>query len=243
MCLCVSTPQKPFTYIHTYIHTYIRRLTQSNDTTTFALFFPLQNTLTNIHTGTVYTLLLLLLLLKQMGTWQAGVSIVHTGMRHPSSVMKNVIPIVMAGVIGIYGLIVGVILGQSITTPDSADRNNSYSVYTGLAHLCAGMCCGVSGLAAGICIGIVGDYGIRAVGYRASQITFGSSSSNANGDTTGYATIPDSDIDGAGGEDISGSDDQNKLFVGMLIMLIFSEALALYGMIVALIVSQHSYSC
>ena len=40
-----------------------------------------------------------------------------------------------------------------------------------------------------------------------------------------------------------GSDDQNKLFVGMLIMLIFSEALALYGMIVALIVSQHSYIC
>ena len=39
------------------------------------------------------------------------------------------------------------------------------------------------------------------------------------------------------------SEDQNKLFVGMLIMLIFSEALALYGMIVALIVSQHSYSC
>lgn len=32
-----------------------------------------------------------------MGTWSAGVSIVHTGIRHPSSVMKNVIPIVMAG--------------------------------------------------------------------------------------------------------------------------------------------------
>ena len=28
-----------------------------------------------------------------------------------------------------------------------------------------------------------------------------------------------------------------------LIMLIFSEALALYGLIVALIVSQHSYAC
>ena len=46
-----------------------------------------------------------------------------------------------------------------------------------------------------------------------------------------------------GGGEISGSEDQNKLFVGMLIMLIFSEALALYGMIIALIVSQHSYSC
>jgi len=32
-------------------------------------------------------------------------------------------------------------------------------------------------------------------------------------------------------------------FPVQLIMLIFSEALALYGLIVALIVSQHSYSC
>jgi V-type H+-transporting ATPase proteolipid subunit len=35
----------------------------------------------------------------------------------------------------------------------------------------------------------------------------------------------------------------NKLYVGMLIMLIFSEALALYGLIVALILSQKTYSC
>lgn len=170
-------------------------------------------------------------------------SIVHTGIRHPGSVMKNVIPIVMAGVIGIYGLIVGVILAQSIQTP-TTDRNNVYSVYTGMAHLAAGLCTGVSGLAAGCCIGIVGDYGIRAVGYRASQITLFPTEKEA----AGYSTIPDSDdaADGAiggGGGDISGSDDQNKLFVGMLIMLIFSEALALYGMIIALIVSQHSYSC
>uniref|UniRef100_A0A7S3DVW5 V-type proton ATPase proteolipid subunit n=1 Tax=Entomoneis paludosa TaxID=265537 RepID=A0A7S3DVW5_9STRA len=172
-----------------------------------------------------------------IGTWKSGLSIVHTGIKHPASVMKNVIPIVMAGVIGIYGLIVGVILAQSINTPTN-DRFNSYSTYTGLAHLCAGLCTGFSGLAAGLCIGIVGDYGIRAVGYRASQITLFPSDKEA----AGYSTIPDQD-EGGGGDDVSGSDDQNKLFVGMLIMLIFSEALALYGMIVALIVSQHSYSC
>jgi len=132
-----------------------------------------------------------------MGTWKSGVSIVHTGIRHPSSVMKNVIPIVMAGVIGIYGLIVGVILGQSILKP-SSERNNAYSTYTGMAHLCAGLCCGISGLAAGLCIGIVGDYGIRAVGYRASQITLFPSETEA----AGYSTIPDSE-DGHG-DDISG---------------------------------------
>ncbi|GKY96194.1 hypothetical protein MPSEU_000579300 [Mayamaea pseudoterrestris] len=173
------------------------------------------------------------------GTWKSGISILHTGIRHPSSVMKNVIPIVMAGVIGIYGLIVGVILGQSIVLPTS-DRENTYSTYSGMAHLCAGLCCGISGLAAGICIGIVGDAGIRAVGYRASAMTLFPS----DRESAGYSTIPDNDGGGGGAsEDISGSDDQNKLFVGMLIMLIFSEALALYGMIVALIVSQHSYSC
>jgi len=178
-----------------------------------------------------------------LGTWKSGVSIVHTGIRHPSSVMKNVIPIVMAGVIGIYGLIVGVIIAQAIAKP-SNDRNNAYSTYTGMAHLCAGLCCGISGLAAGICIGVVGDYGIRAVGYRASQISLFPSAIEKEG----YSTIPDSEGthdagEGGGGTELSGSEDQNKLFVGMLIMLIFSEALALYGMIVALIVSQHSYSC
>jgi len=39
------------------------------------------------------------------------------------------------------------------------------------------------------------------------------------------------------------AEDSNKLYVGLLIMLIFSEALALYGLIVALILSQHNYTC
>lgn len=168
------------------------------------------------------------------GTWKSGVSVMHTGIRHPTSVMKNIIPIVMAGVIGIYGLIVAVILAESIPTP-SMNRDNAYSIYTAMAHLCAGLCCGASGLAAGGCIGIVGDYGVRAVGYRASNISlFPSTSAKA-----GYSSIPDSEDSPVD----MGSEDQSKLFVSMLIMLIFSEALALYGLIVALIVSQHNYSC
>merc|ERR1712038_2045005 len=150
------------------------------------------------------------------------------------SVMKNIIPIVMSGVIGIYGLIVAVILAQSIAVPN-ANRENAYSIYTGMAHLCAGLCCGASGFAAGGCIGIVGDYGVRAVGYRASQISLFPSSIERKG----YSQIPDGEDEG--GDDISGANDQSKLFVGMLIMLIFSEALALYGLIVALIVTQHTY--
>jgi len=166
------------------------------------------------------------------GTWKSGVSVLHTGIRHPTSVMKNIIPIVMAGVLGIYGLIVAVILAESIPSP-SKSRDNAYSTYTAMAHLCAGICCGASGLAAGGCIGIVGDYGVRAVGYRASNISLFPSTS----EKAGYSAIPEDGEFETG--NMGGGDDQSKLFVGMLIMLIFSEALALYG----LIVSQHSYSC
>ncbi|KAL3789480.1 hypothetical protein ACHAWO_002809 [Cyclotella atomus] len=162
------------------------------------------------------------------GTWKAGVSLLNTGIRHPGSVMKNVIPIVMAGVIGIYGLIIAVILGGNIPSPTVGTGENIYSIYTGMAHLCAGLCCGLSGLAAGGCIGIIGDYGVRSVGYRSSNISVIFST-----DKSGFED----------GGDEGSSGDENKLFVGMLIMLIFSEALALYGLIVALIVSQHVYPC
>lgn len=95
-------------------------------------------------------------------------------------------------------------------------------IFSWFVQLAAGLCCGLSGLVAGGCIGIVGDTGVRAVGYRASSITLFPSSSEKEG----YSQIPDGEVDG-GHDEVSGSADQNKLFVGMLIMLIFSEALAL----------------
>ena len=36
------------------------------------------------------------------------------GVMNPTAVMKNIIPVIMAGVLGIYGLIVSVILIQSV---------------------------------------------------------------------------------------------------------------------------------
>jgi V-type H+-transporting ATPase proteolipid subunit len=90
-------------------------------------------------------------------------------------------------------------------------------------------------LAAGGCIGILGDVGVRGFGIRASS---GRKFYMGGGDMS----------DDIGGDDGLGStvnpvEGANKLYVGMLIMLIFSEALALYGLIVALILSQHSYLC
>ncbi|KAJ1287177.1 hypothetical protein BS78_03G413000 [Paspalum vaginatum] len=125
------------------------------------------------------------------GTAKSGVGVAHMGVMRPELVMKSVIPIVMAGVLGIYGLIVAVIVLTGINPGAKA-----YYLFDGYAHLSAGLCCGLSCLAAGMAIGIVGDAGVRA---------------NAQ---------------------------QPKLFVGMILILIFAEALGLYGLIVGLMVSS-----
>jgi len=133
------------------------------------------------------------------GTAKSGVGISSMGVMRPELVVRNIIPVVMAGVIGIYGLIVAVIIQGAIQEPTTT--GNQYSSFAGFAHLAAGLCVGLSGLASGMAIGVVGDAGVRAVGQ------------------------------------------QEKLFVGMILILIFAEALALYGLIVALILSQKTSTC
>jgi V-type H+-transporting ATPase proteolipid subunit len=63
------------------------------------------------------------------GTAKAGVGIMTTGISSPDLVWRNLIPIIMAGVNGIYGLITAIILISSIVTPDG-DGSNKYSLYT-----------------------------------------------------------------------------------------------------------------
>lgn len=124
------------------------------------------------------------------GTAKSGVGIASMGVMRPELVMKSIVPVVMAGVLGIYGLIIAVIISTGVTP------GGNYSLYDGFAHLASGLACGLAGLAAGMAIGIVGDAGVRA---------------NAQ---------------------------QPKLFVGMILILIFAEALALYGLIVGIILSS-----
>ncbi|CAM9872643.1 unnamed protein product, partial [Discosporangium mesarthrocarpum] len=69
------------------------------------------------------------------GTAKAGLGIGSMGVMHPQLVMRNIIPVVMAGVLGIYGLIVSVILLGSITSPSNG--TTVYSSYTAFAHLAA----------------------------------------------------------------------------------------------------------
>lgn len=150
------------------------------------------------------------------GTWRAGLGVCHMGIDHPKGIIKNIVPIVMAGVLGIYGLIVSVIITQSITSP-GGDGSNTYSVYNGYTHFAAGMCCGLSCLAAGGTIGVIGDAGVRGFGLKAER---GRKWFWGEGDDGG-------DEGGAEYGSAGSAEAANKLYVGMLIMLIFSEALAL----------------
>merc|ERR1712192_35872 len=130
------------------------------------------------------------------GTAKSGVGVANMGVLHAEMVMKSIIPVIMAGVLGIYGLIVAVLLASGIK-----GEAYGYASFSGYAGLSAGLCCGMAGLSAGIAIGIVGDAGVRA---------------NAR---------------------------QPKLFVGVILILIFAEALGLYGLIVALILSSNQLKC
>ena len=99
----------------------------------------------------------------------------------------------MAGVIGIYGLIVAVLIVNSIPAPNGV--TNNYTFKDGFRHLAAGLCVGFSGIGAGWAIGLVGEAGVRSIGL------------------------------------------QPKLFVPMVLIMIFGEAIALYGLIVGLILA------
>lgn len=122
------------------------------------------------------------------GTAKSGTGIAAMSVMRPELIMKSVIPVVMAGIIAIYGLVVAVLIANAI-------NDKTYTLYRSFVHLGAGLSVGLSGLAAGYAIGIVGDAGVR------------------------------------------GTAQQPRLFVGMILILIFAEVLGLYGLIVALILS------
>merc|ERR1712210_242039 len=94
------------------------------------------------------------------GTAKSGVGIASMGVFKPRLVMRNIIPVIMAGIIGIYGLIVSVIIGSVISNKAPTFDNakgigyNRYTAFGGFAHLGAGLVVGISGLAAGMAIGI-----------------------------------------------------------------------------------------
>merc|ERR1712133_361710 len=121
------------------------------------------------------------------GTAKSGVGIAAMSVMRPELIMKSIIPVVMAGIIAIYGLVIAVLISSKVKA-----ANEGYSAFGGFLHLGAGLAVGFSGLAAGFALGFVGDAGVRG-------------------------TAP-----------------QPRLFVGMILILIFAEVLGLYGLIVAI---------
>merc|ERR1712190_433990 len=67
------------------------------------------------------------------GTAKSGVGISSMGVMRLDMIMRSIIPVVMAGVLGIYGLITAVIINGKMSNP------GSYAAFTGYAHLAAGL--------------------------------------------------------------------------------------------------------
>ena len=55
---------------------------------------------------------------------------------------KNIVPIVMTGVLSTYGMIIGVIIASNINAISGDHLYSDYSLFTGFAHLAAGLTCG-----------------------------------------------------------------------------------------------------
>jgi V-type H+-transporting ATPase proteolipid subunit len=51
------------------------------------------------------------------GTAKSGVGNSSMGVMRPHMIMRSVIPVVMAGVLGIYGLITAVIINEKMNNP------------------------------------------------------------------------------------------------------------------------------
>jgi len=126
------------------------------------------------------------------GTAKSGTGIAAMSVMRPELIMKSIIPVVMAGIIAIYGLVVAALIANNLK---EGGKKDGYKLFNGFLHLGAGLSVGLSGLAAGFAIGVVGDAGVR------------------------------------------GTAQQPRLFVGMILILIFAEVLGLYGLIVALVLS------
>ncbi|XP_017037265.1 V-type proton ATPase 16 kDa proteolipid subunit c [Drosophila kikkawai] len=120
------------------------------------------------------------------GTAVSGTGISATAVMRPEMIMKSIIPVVMAGIIAIYGLVVSVLLSGEL------GPSTQYSLPTGYMHLGAGLATGLCGLAAGYAVGEVGDTGVRHIS------------------------------------------EQPRLFIGMILILIFAEVLGLYGLIIGI---------
>ena len=87
------------------------------------------------------------------GTAKSSIGIANLGMVEPNKIFRALIPIIMAGILGIYGLIIAILMVNKVPNSDAKD---------GYKMFFAGLCCGLSALASGLAIGVAGEAGVKA---------------------------------------------------------------------------------
>ena len=95
------------------------------------------------------------------GTAKSGVGICSLGVIDSSKIYRALIPIIMAGILGIYGIIVSVLISGGIGS-NMKDTTDGDGYKQGYQYFAAGLACGLSALASGLAIGVAGDAGVRA---------------------------------------------------------------------------------
>ena len=88
------------------------------------------------------------------GTAKSGMGIASLSVTRPNLAFKSIIPIIMAGILSIYGLIIAVLVSQKVTV-------DVPSAALPMFQLGAGLVCGFSNVAAGYAIGLVGEQGVK----------------------------------------------------------------------------------
>ena len=88
------------------------------------------------------------------GTAKSGMGIASLSVTRPELAFKSIIPIIMAGILSIYGLILAVLMTQSTTVKVESAAPCFFNWGAGLA-------CGLSTVCAGYAIGVVGEQGVK----------------------------------------------------------------------------------
>ena len=123
------------------------------------------------------------------GTAKAGMGIASMAVTRPHLAFKSLVPVIMAGILSIYGLIISIVLSTQV------EVSEEYNAHRGFKQFGAGITCGLCCLAAGYAIGVVGEVAVRMNGIN------------------------------------------EKIFIAIVLIMIFAEVIGLYGMIIGIIMA------
>ena len=88
------------------------------------------------------------------GTAKSGMGIASMSVTRPDLAFKSIIPIIMAGILSIYGLVLSVLISQNVK-PDISNHALFF------LQINAGIVCGLSNAISGYSIGLVGEHGVK----------------------------------------------------------------------------------